>query len=78
MGGPSVAFTKFVCHVLSLDRRSQESVKVMRKNLLKALHVHEFAPEAQFEEPCLSYVLRGVICSYCNDSRSVRPLLPFQ
>lgn len=39
----------------------------MRKNLLRMVHCKEFSEAASFKEPCLSFVLRNVICSYCND-----------
>ena len=71
LGTPALAFAKFVCHALSLDHRCESAVKLLRKNLLKALHVHEFAPEAEFKEPCITYLLQGVICNYCNDCRDI-------
>jgi len=37
----------------------------MRKNLLKLVRVKEFAPEAQFQDPCASFTLPNVICRYC-------------
>lgn len=43
----------------------------MRKNLLKLVRVKEFAPEAQFQDPCASFTLPNVICSYCNDCRDL-------
>lgn len=71
LGSPALAFAKFVYYVLSLDYRCENAVKLLRKNMLKALHVHEFAQEAEFKEPCITYVLQGVICSYCNDCRDI-------
>ncbi|KAK7845202.1 dna polymerase epsilon catalytic subunit a [Quercus suber] len=44
---------------------------VMRKNLLKFVRVREFAPEAEFHDPCPSFNLSNVICSYCNDCREL-------
>lgn len=43
----------------------------MRKNLLRLVHVREFSPEAAFRDPCLSFTLPNVICSYCNDCRDL-------
>jgi len=34
----------------------------MRKNLLKYVRVREFAPEAEFHDPCHSFILPNVIC----------------
>lgn len=38
----------------------------MRKNLLRLIHVKEFAPEAQFLDPCPSFILPNVICRYVD------------
>lgn len=38
--------------------------QVMRKNLLKLVHVREFSAEAAFEDPCRSFTLPNVICRY--------------
>eukprot|EP00897_Mesotaenium_endlicherianum_P006205 jgi/Mesen1/5612/ME000282S04761 len=35
---------------------------VMRKQLLKLVHVREFSAEATFRDPCLSFTLPNVIC----------------
>lgn len=39
----------------------------MRKNLLKYVRVREFAPEAEFSDPCPSLILPNVICRYAKD-----------
>jgi hypothetical protein len=31
--------------------------------------VREFSAESVFQDPCLSYTLRDVICSYCSTCR---------
>ncbi|CAI7838422.1 unnamed protein product, partial [Closterium sp. NIES-53] len=48
-----------------------EECRVLRRQLLRVLRVREFAPEAIFRDPCRSFVLPGVICSYCNDCRDL-------
>ncbi|XP_057988015.1 DNA polymerase epsilon catalytic subunit A isoform X2 [Hevea brasiliensis] len=70
-GDPALEFIKHVCAVLALDHNVQHEVLVMRKNLLKYVRVREFAPEAEFHDPCPSFVLPNVICSYCNDCRDL-------
>ncbi|XP_020536143.1 DNA polymerase epsilon catalytic subunit A isoform X2 [Jatropha curcas] len=70
-GDPALEFIKHVCAVLALDNNVQHEVLVMRKNLLKYVRVREFAPEAEFHDPCPSFVLPNVICSYCNDCRDL-------
>lgn len=71
MGDSALEFIKHVCAVLALDERVQHDILVMRKNLLKLVHVKEFSPEAEFQDPCLSFILPHVICSYCNDCRDL-------
>ncbi|KAL5555227.1 hypothetical protein UlMin_037463 [Ulmus minor] len=70
-GDAALEFIKHVCAVLALDQNVQHDVLVMRKNLLKYVRVREFAPEAEFRDPCPSFILPNVICSYCNDCRDL-------
>ncbi|GMN61114.1 hypothetical protein TIFTF001_030195 [Ficus carica] len=70
-GDAALEFIKHVCAVLALDQNVQHDVLVMRKNLLKYVRVREFAPEAEFSDPCPSFILPNVICSYCNDCRDL-------
>ncbi|KAL4274363.1 hypothetical protein AHAS_AhasUnG0001500 [Arachis hypogaea] len=70
-GDASLEFIKHVCAVLALDQSVQHDVLVMRKNLLKYVRVREFAPEAEFRDPCHSFILSNVICrdlDLCRDS----------
>eukprot|EP00268_Persea_americana_P026628 TRINITY_DN2608_c0_g1_i2.p1 TRINITY_DN2608_c0_g1~~TRINITY_DN2608_c0_g1_i2.p1 ORF type:complete len:2201 (+),score=389.42 TRINITY_DN2608_c0_g1_i2:181-6783(+) len=71
MGDAALEFIKHVCAVLALDQNVQHDVLVMRKNLLKLICIREFAPEAEFRDPCMSFTLPNVICSYCNDCRDL-------
>jgi hypothetical protein len=43
-------------------------LQIMRKNLLKLVHVREFSAEAEFKDPCLSFTLPNVICRYAFSS----------
>ncbi|ESW04397.1 hypothetical protein PHAVU_011G091900 [Phaseolus vulgaris] len=70
-GDAALEFIKHVCAVLALDQSVQHEVLVLRRNLLKYVDVKEFAPEAEFHDPCHSFVLSNVICSYCNDCRDL-------
>ncbi|MCO5564216.1 hypothetical protein L7F22_017874 [Adiantum nelumboides] len=71
MGDPALEFIKHVHAVFSLDQRVQYEALVMKRNLLKLVRVKEFSSEAQFHDPCLSFTLPNVICSYCNDCRDL-------
>ncbi|XP_034220092.1 DNA polymerase epsilon catalytic subunit A-like isoform X4 [Prunus dulcis] len=70
-GDAALEFIKHVCGVFSLDQNVHHDVMVMRRNLLKYLRVREFAPEAEFRDPCAFFTLPNVICSYCNDCRDL-------
>ncbi|KAI7734906.1 hypothetical protein M8C21_021709 [Ambrosia artemisiifolia] len=62
---------KHVCAVLELDQNVQPEIQIMKRNLLKLVHVREFAPEAQFQKCSISFTLPNMICSYCNDCRDI-------
>ncbi|KAI4373579.1 hypothetical protein MLD38_011693 [Melastoma candidum] len=70
-GDPALDFIKQICAVLALDQNVQHDILVMRKNLLRYVRVKEFAPEAEFQDSCPSFILPNVICSYCNDCRDL-------
>ncbi|KAF9181365.1 DNA polymerase epsilon catalytic subunit [Haplosporangium sp. Z 11] len=63
---PALELIKSISAVFSIDNSVEREVRVMRKNLLDLIEVREFSPESLFINPCESFVLRGVICSYCN------------
>ncbi|KNA12254.1 hypothetical protein SOVF_127620 [Spinacia oleracea] len=67
----ALEFIKHICAVLAMDQNVQHDVLVMRRNLLRLVHVREFAPEAEFSPPPPSFVLPNIICSYCNDVRDL-------
>ncbi|OVA03605.1 DNA-directed DNA polymerase [Macleaya cordata] len=70
-GDAALEFIKHVCAVLALDHNVQHNILVLRKNLLKLVRVREFDPVAEFRNPCVSFTLPNVICSYCNDCRDL-------
>lgn len=43
----------------------------LRRDLLRLIEVGEFSEEAQFRDPCRSYVLPEVICRNCNFCRDL-------
>ena len=49
IGPPAQAFVRTVCAVLALDSAVADEVAVLRRNLLKLVHVREFAPSAHFQ-----------------------------
>lgn len=62
LGSPALAFVRTLCHLLVLDVRVSDAVAVLRRQLLKLLHVREFGPQADFREVCLGFTLPDVIC----------------
>ncbi len=41
----------------------------MQANVLKLIGARELGDQAEFRDPCLSFVLTEVICSFCNKIR---------
>jgi len=41
------------------------------QSLLRLIGIREYAQEAEFQNPCLTYVLPDVICTYCNATRDM-------
>ena len=70
-GTPALAFVKTLCAVLGLDASVSGPTALLRKNALKLLRVPEYAPEATFREPCVTFTLRDVVCEHCGDCRDV-------
>lgn len=63
-GCPSPALCSL--QVLSLDTNITNQVNKLNRDLLRLVDVGEFSEEAQFRDPCRSYVLPEVICHSCN------------
>ena len=57
--------------VLSLDTNITNQVNKLNRDLLRLVDVGEFSEEAQFRDPCRSYVLPEVICRSCNFCRDL-------
>ncbi|KAK2504479.1 hypothetical protein MC885_018260, partial [Smutsia gigantea] len=57
--------------VLSLDTNITNQVAKLNRDLLRLADVGEFSEEAQFRDPCRSYVLPEVICRNCNFCRDL-------
>jgi len=70
-GSPALAFIKTLCAALSVDTTVEGPVALLRKNALKLLRVPEYAPQAEFREPCVTFVLRDAVCGYCGDCRDL-------
>jgi len=71
MTHPALEFVKAVCKVFDLDPKIKPSVMKLRRNLLKLLNVGEFDPNAEWKDPCISFILPEVICKSCNYCRDL-------
>nr|XP_020761351.1 DNA polymerase epsilon catalytic subunit A isoform X4 [Odocoileus virginianus texanus] len=71
LNNPALEFIKYVCKVLSLDTNITNQVNKLNRDLLRLVDVGEFSEEAQFRDPCRSYVLPEVICHNCNFCRDL-------
>lgn len=71
LGPPALAFVQAVVAVFQLDKNVEGVVTLIRRNLLRLLHVGEFSPQASFRDPCVSFVLPDVLCTYCNNCRDL-------
>ena len=49
LGSPALAFTRAICEILALDTALEEEVAIVRRNLLRLIHVREFSPAAAFK-----------------------------
>uniref|UniRef100_A0A9J7XPA1 DNA polymerase epsilon catalytic subunit n=1 Tax=Cyprinus carpio carpio TaxID=630221 RepID=A0A9J7XPA1_CYPCA len=57
--------------VLSLDANIVNQENKLKRDLLRLVDVGEFSEDAQFHDPCKSYVLPEVICHHCNFCRDL-------
>ncbi|RLN10522.1 hypothetical protein BBJ28_00021537 [Nothophytophthora sp. Chile5] len=68
---PALELVKFVSAVFLLEPAVEAQVGKMKRTLLKLLRTSEFADEAQFRNPSLSFTVQDVICLSCNLCRAV-------
>ncbi|XP_066509888.1 DNA polymerase epsilon catalytic subunit A-like [Hoplias malabaricus] len=71
LNNPALEFIKYVCQVLSLDTNIANQVNKLKRDLLRLIDVGEFSDDAQFRDPCNSYILPEVICHQCNFCRDL-------
>ncbi|XP_071480194.1 DNA polymerase epsilon catalytic subunit A-like [Diadema antillarum] len=71
LNNPALEFVKAITKVLSLDTNIASQVTKMKRNLLRLIGVGEFSDDADWRDPCLSYVLPEVICRVCNHCRDL-------
>lgn len=67
----TLQFNLLCVQVLSLDANIVNQVNKLKRDLLRLVDVGEFSGEAQFCDPCNSYILPEVICHHCNFCRDL-------
>ena len=55
-----------MCHLAHLEVPLQQQLQRLRRNVLKLLGLREFAPEAVWTNPSLTYTLRDCVCGFCG------------
>jgi hypothetical protein len=60
---PALEFVKSVCAVMSLDAELRGSVRKVRESLMKMVGTKSFSAQADFINPCLTFILPDVIWS---------------
>ena len=59
---PALEFIKALYKVLSLDTAITNEMNKLRRNLLKLIGVGEFSDNAEWKDPCISFILPEVSC----------------
>jgi len=67
----TLEFIKYICHIMALDKNSEDDILKLEKGLLKLINVREFSDQSEFKDPCASYTLPNVVCSYCSTIRDM-------
>ncbi|SPQ99410.1 unnamed protein product (mitochondrion) [Plasmodiophora brassicae] len=68
---PALEFAKMCIHVLSLDASIAAEVDTIRSTAMRLLRVSPFSDESRWVNPCRTYVLMDVVCSFCRHVRDV-------
>ncbi|KAJ8316138.1 hypothetical protein KUTeg_006152 [Tegillarca granosa] len=71
LNNPALEFVKSVCKVIALDSNVSIQITKLKRDLLKLIGIGEFSNDADFRDPCLSYVMPEVICKSCNHIRDL-------
>ncbi|KAJ8965898.1 hypothetical protein NQ314_003839 [Rhamnusium bicolor] len=67
----ALEFVKAICYILGLDPALQDSVDILKSNLLRLIGVGEFSEKAVWKDPTVSYVIPQIICKACNHCRDI-------
>ena len=68
---PALEFIKNVIVVLELDPDVENEVQMLKRSLLAQVGVPEYSRAAQWVNPCPVFMLPGLFCTECHESRDV-------
>lgn len=68
---PTLELVKYICQILSLSRRRNMEVRMLRRDLLKLFGIMEFSEEGIFKNPSTSLVIPEIICDICFQIRDI-------
>ena len=63
---PALEYIKIITMFVGLDRTLGNETRLLKRDLLKLVDVTEFSESAVFRNPVQKYILKQVICDYCN------------
>lgn len=68
---PALELIKAVTHIMLLDSSISAEVLGLRRALLAQVKVRQFSSDSDFMDPCLSFILGDVFCTYCGLCRDL-------
>ncbi|KAG0690580.1 DNA polymerase epsilon catalytic subunit [Pichia californica] len=71
LSNPTLELVKYLCQILSLSRRRNMEVRMLRRDLLKLFGIMEFSEEGIFKNPSTSLVISELICDACYQIRDI-------
>ena len=66
MVSPAFEMAKMVCHLMQLEVELGHDALKLRRNVLKMLDTAEFSSAGRYVDPCVTFVLPDVVCSFCH------------
>lgn len=68
---PTLELVKYLCQILSLSKKRNMEIRMLRRDLLKLFGIMEFSEEGIFKNPSTSLVIPEVICDTCYQIRDI-------
>ena len=68
---PALEFIKAVLAILELDSDVDEELHILKRSLLAQVGVPEYSNLAKWVNPCPTFILPGVFCAECHESRDI-------